>query len=90
MFDSGHKSQNYGVPSKKPLPCLTRSRFGKNVVRLRQAKTLTQEMLAEKSGLSARYIQSIEAGEYFPTLPTLIKIRKTLGCDWNELFSGCN
>ena len=69
---------------------MTRSRFGKNVVRLRQAKTLTQEMLAEKSGLSARYIQSIEAGEYFPTLPTLIKIRKTLGCDWNELFSGCN
>ena len=90
MFDSEGTCQHPWVPSKKPSPCLTRSRFGKNVTRLRQVKTLTQEKLAERSGLSVRYIQSVEAGEYFPTLPTLVKIRKTLGCDWNELFAGCS
>jgi transcriptional regulator with XRE-family HTH domain len=45
--------------------------------------------LAEKVGVSARYIQNVEAGENFPSLPTLVRLRATLRCDWNELFAGC-
>lgn len=77
------------VPSKKPSSCPLRSQFGKNVTRLRITKGLTQEGLAEAVGISARYTQSIEAGEYFPALPTLTKLRKALGASWNELFRGC-
>jgi transcriptional regulator with XRE-family HTH domain len=51
---------------------------------------LTQEELAEKVGASARYIQSIEAGEYFPSLPTLVRLRARLRSDWNELLAGCD
>jgi transcriptional regulator with XRE-family HTH domain len=77
------------VPSQKPTPCLLRSQFGKNIVHLRTAKGLTQESLAETVGISARYTQSIEAGEYFPALPTLAKLKKALGASWNEMFRGC-
>lgn len=38
---------------------------------------------------SVRYTQSLEAGEYFPTLPTLVKLRQGLGANWDELFEGC-
>jgi transcriptional regulator with XRE-family HTH domain len=78
------------VPSQKPPPCPLRSQFGKNVLRLRRARKLTQEALAETVGLSTRYTQSIEAGEYFPALPTLAKLREALDASWDELFLDCN
>jgi transcriptional regulator with XRE-family HTH domain len=51
---------------------------------------MTQESLAEKIGTSARYVQSLEAGEYFPSLPTLARLKFALRCNWNELFDGCD
>jgi transcriptional regulator with XRE-family HTH domain len=51
---------------------------------------LTQEKLAEKAGVSARYVQSVEAGEYFPSLPTMARLKIVLRCDWGELFGGCD
>jgi len=77
------------MPVRKPKANSHRTRFGKNVARLRERRKLTQEELAEKAGVSARYLQSIEAGEYFPTLPTLVRLNSALRCDWGELFAGC-
>jgi transcriptional regulator with XRE-family HTH domain len=50
---------------------------------------LTQEQVAEKTGVSARYIQNVEAGDNFPSLPTLVKLKTALRCGWEDLFSGC-
>ena len=80
--------ENRSVPSQKPAPNQHRSTFGRNVNRLRAAKGLTQEKLAEKASLSARYVQSIEAGEYFPSLPALVKLKSTLKVSWDEMFAG--
>ena len=78
------------MPARKPDSCPHRTRLGKNMVALRVRRDLTQEALAEKVGVSARYIQNIEAGEYFPSLPALVRLRAALRCDWNELFAGCD
>ena len=78
-----------GVPARKPSPCQSRSRFGQNIVGLRRREGMTQETLAEAVGLSVRYIQSLEAGEYFPALPTLIRLRLNLKTSWDDLFAGC-
>lgn len=51
---------------------------------------MTQEALAEKTGVSVRYVQSVEAGEYFPSLPTLIRLRAALRCGWDDLFDRCD
>ena len=78
------------MPARKPQSCQERMRFGRNVVCLRTRRRLTQEALAEKTGVSARYLQSVEAGEYFPSLSTLARLKSALRCDWNELFRGCD
>ena len=78
------------MPSRKPDECSLRKRFGRNVARLRSRRTLTQEELAENTGVSPRYLRSVEAGEYYPSLPTVARMRAVLRCDWNELFAGCD
>jgi transcriptional regulator with XRE-family HTH domain len=77
------------MPSRKPESCPHRTRLGKNVASLRARRDLTQEKLAEKVDGGARYIQNVEAGENFPSPPTLARLRAALRCDWNELFAGC-
>jgi transcriptional regulator with XRE-family HTH domain len=62
--------------------------FGKNVVKLRTDKRLTQEKLAEKAEISHRYLQSIEAGKKQPSINVVGRIRKGLGCSWDELLTG--
>ena len=77
------------MPSRKPVDCSLRQRFGRNIARLRSRRNLTQEEFAEKTGVSSRYLRSVEAGEYYPSLPTAVRLRVALRCDWNELFAGC-
>lgn len=78
------------MPSRKPKDCPQRTRFGENVAQLRARRRITQEKLAETMGVSARYIQSVEAGEYFPSLPTLARLRAALRCRWDDLFESCD
>ncbi|MEO0454345.1 MAG: helix-turn-helix transcriptional regulator [Verrucomicrobiota bacterium] len=62
--------------------------FGRNVSKTRSQIGLTQALLAEKTGISTRYLQKIESGEKIPSLPTLLKIQQVLKVDWNDLFKG--
>jgi transcriptional regulator with XRE-family HTH domain len=78
------------MPSRKTAFCPHRKRLGENVAALRARRKLTQEGLAERVDVSPRYVQSVEAGEYFPSLATLVRLRAVLRCEWNELFAGCD
>lgn len=51
-----------------------RKLVGRNVERLRRAKGMTQEQLAERSGFSQQYISGLENGQRNPTLVTLYEI----------------
>lgn len=77
------------MPSRKPDHCRHRTQFGKNVAALRAKQNLTQEQLAEAAGLSTRYVQSLEVGEYFPSLPALARLRSALQCGWEDLLNRC-
>jgi transcriptional regulator with XRE-family HTH domain len=50
------------------------------------AKTITQEKLAELVDLNIRAVQKIEAGDVNILLTTVLRLRKALGCDWNDLM----
>ncbi len=78
------------MPTRKAKNCTQRIQFGANVAALRSRRNLTQEKLAEKAGVSTRYVQSIETGEYLPSLPTLARLKSVLRCSWNEIFEGCD
>ena len=58
---------------------------GRNVKRIRQAKELTQEQLAETSGFSQQYISGLERGLRNPTVITLYELATALGVCHVEL-----
>ena len=62
--------------------------LGKNLNRLRMSAELTQEKLAEKADISLRYVQQLEAGQRNPSIPTLVRLRKVMGCSYDEMFQG--
>jgi len=62
--------------------------LGLNVRRQREAKQLTQEKLAEKSGLDPTYISDIERGQRNPGIKNVAKLAKALGFTTAELCKG--
>ena len=89
MFSNRRISEHSTVPACKEKSCPHRIQLGKNLAKLRKRENLTQERVAEKMEVSARYIQNLEAGDNFPTLPILAHLKGVLHCSWNELFEGC-
>lgn len=67
----------------------TAQKLGRNIARLRTAAKLTQEELAEKASISARYVQDLERGLYVPTVFIADALRRALNTTWEELLRGC-
>lgn len=59
--------------------------LGKNIKKRRVEIDITQQMLADKVGLSLNFIGKIEVGFSKPSLDTLIKIAKALNTTVSEL-----
>lgn len=63
-------------------------RVGDNVRRLRKARGLTQEQMADLAGsLSLRYLQTIELGRANCSLHSLVRVAKALQVDPKELLA---
>ena len=58
-----------------------------NLRRIRHAKGLTQEEMADRIGLSSRYIGSIERGAASPTVTVLGKLAQALAVEPAKLVS---
>ena len=54
---------------------------------LRRSQGMSQEVLAEKMGISPKYLSSIERGKENPTLDTFIKLADSLGIELSEIFN---
>jgi transcriptional regulator with XRE-family HTH domain len=64
-----------------------RELVGQNVKRLRLAKGLTQEQLAELSGFSQQYISGLEQGRRNPTIVTIYELAIVLGASHIDLLT---
>ena len=64
-----------------------RKLVGENTARIRKDKGLTQEALAEKSGLSQQYISGLENGLRNPTIVTLYELATALGVEHMDLVT---
>ena len=64
--------------------------FGKHLTQLRKKSNLSQEKLAEKSGLHRTYIGMIERGEKNITLINIIKISNALNIELKEFMDFLN
>lgn len=63
-----------------------RKNLGRRLKELRMKKGLTQEELAEKTGLSVTFVGLVERGINTPSLETCNKIARALGVTLDELF----
>lgn len=63
-----------------------RGHVGARLKQLRQARRLTQERLAERAGLSYKFIGEVERGRGNPTLTTLAALSEALGVGLVELL----
>ncbi|MBP3820451.1 helix-turn-helix transcriptional regulator [bacterium] len=61
--------------------------LGQKIKRIRQNKGITQEQLAEMTGISTRTLGGIEIGENFMTAQTMEKIIECLNISINDLFT---
>ena len=61
--------------------------FGQNVRRIRLKRGLTQEKLAELSGLHTNYIGGIERGERNVSVVNIARLALALTCRMADLFS---
>ena len=63
-----------------------RKLVGRNVLRIRKNKNITQEGLAELSGFSQQYISGLEKGLRNPTVVTIYELSQALGVNYIELL----
>ncbi len=63
-----------------------RKLVGRNVMRFRQKRNLTQEQLAELSGFSQQYISGLEQGRRNPTIVSVYELAVALGVSHLDLL----
>jgi transcriptional regulator with XRE-family HTH domain len=59
--------------------------LGQNIRRLRRSLKMSQEKLAEKSGLHRTYLSDVERGSRNPSFLTLLAVARGLGVTLSEL-----
>lgn len=78
-----HSIDDFGVAVNPEL-----KKFGEYVLKLRKARNLSQEQLAELAGLHRNYIGGIERGERNVALVNIVRLAKALGVLPSELLKG--
>ena len=63
-------------------------RFGENVLRIRQARKLSQESLAEQARVHRTQITLIETGRRQPRIATVLRLAGALEVSMDSLFDG--
>lgn len=63
-------------------------KFGNHLKKIRESKSISQESLSKRSGLSRTYISLVENGKKNPTLTTIFRLSKALGIKPSVLIDG--
>lgn len=64
------------------------TRFGENLLRIRQARKLSQEALAERAGIHRTQLSLLEGGRRQPLMETLTKLAGALDVPVSMLVEG--
>lgn len=84
LIASVGKTPDMVNPTQK---CGAQQLFAANMRRIRKAKELTQEKVAEAAGLHPNYISSVERGERNISICNIQRIATALGATMSELVA---
>jgi transcriptional regulator with XRE-family HTH domain len=76
------------MASGNPVAVNVLDRFGGNLLRVRQARRLSQESLAQRAGIHRTQISLFETGQRQPLLETLIRLAGALEVPLPTLLEG--
>ncbi len=76
------------IMRRKPKRTNLVDNLAKHMRDRRRALGITQEQLAEKSGLSTNYVARLEIADKTPSVGTLIVLSEALGVEVSELLAG--
>ena len=62
-------------------------KFGDNLRNLRKSKKMSQEVLAEKVGVSRQSVSKWETGEAYPEMPNILALCTIFHCNINDLVN---
>ena len=65
---------------------MTHLELGERILKLRKANNLTRDQLANKAGLSAKFLYEVEKGKKGLSVESLIKIAEVLSCSCDEIL----
>lgn len=71
---------------KEDTLSLAATTFGKNLRKLRKARNLTQEKLAEELGISTKHVGDLEKGKSFTSGEVMDSIARYFDVGFEELF----
>lgn len=60
--------------------------FGIRIKELRMSKKMSQDQLAEKAGISSKYLSRIEMGQHFPSIGIITKLANALNVELRDFF----
>ena len=64
------------------------SRLGENIASLRRATGLTQELLADRLGVTSQAVSKWERVECYPDITFLPELARMFGCRVDDFFEG--
>ncbi len=74
------------IPNNGSDKANLKTKFGKRLKQLRNERGITQEQLADKTGLTIESISNIERGIFGPKFENLEKIARVLKVEVKHLF----
>ncbi len=69
---------------------MTKAEIGKRIKETREEAKITREELADKAGISTKFLYEIENGKKGLSAETLLKISRALSCSSDYILTGKN
>lgn len=65
---------------------MTRVELGEKIANLRKNQNMTREQVAQKAGLSVKFIYEVEKGRKGLSVDSLLKIKSALSCSYDQIL----
>lgn len=86
MYNLTGNAVNIQFYERKQEYAMTRVELGEKIANLRKNQNMTREQVAQKAGLSVKFIYEVEKGRKGLSVDSLLKIKSALSCSYDQIL----